>query len=361
MLFNEAAFTSYQTITEGLSPTNEPNYPFYFNNLFYTIIGIKSGEIGRKASLVQYNSGGSIIRNLTLPLHCTHANCQIEGTLFGLVNNSAYINLRKEESTNFRGECIAIEVDLNLFQVININTSLQLQAYYSLPVWSPYNSTHCLHNHQWFEYSSLSFIGSPTYIGPTPYNIGGASVAMAEQNLIFFSDLDGYNTFWSSQNVETLQEEHLFLDQIGFLVYFGENSTNIAITTNDYFYDGVGLIAMNAIKFDGVLDTNLLLGDFIQSNLFADSLNNLFVVGESSVDKTFVVYQFKVDPIRNNYTLCDQISFVNYSTKLYSSFFSILSWGLNEPTQQFSIALYDNSTQNYAILLVDYDNSIVSY
>ena len=189
------AFIGQQTISNGLSPPNEPNYPFYHNNLLHLLIGVKNAPIGAEASFVQYNSGGSILKNISFPLPCLQ-ECTIEGAVFGLVNNSAYVSLRRSDSHN-DWACMIYQIDLTSFQIVNSSDILNgyspysYYCSYSLPVFSPYNSTHCVYFIQWFEYSTLSIIPDVyNYINPSN-QIGGSSSALSDENLVIYQDMDG--------------------------------------------------------------------------------------------------------------------------------------------------------------------------
>ena len=367
--YSEGAFLSHQTITNGLSLPNQPNYPFYYNNLLHLIVGVKGGSTGEvQASLVQYNSGGTVARNISFPLPClSKENCEsIEGALFGLVNNTAYINLRISESPNYY-YCMIYQVDLDSFKITNSSDALNNYYYYcssySLPNWTPYNSTSAISEYSWFDYETLSFVGDAP-INPVN-NIGGSSTALSDQNLIFYQDQDGYNQLFVSANVETGHFESLYLDPGMMMVFLGDNSTYVAITTSYYEIGGYNITLIDASNIPRTYVMNELISNTSpQTGMFADTFNNVFYIGNtaSSDEKGIIINQYQVDVINNSIKQLDKITLVDYfSPQFYPPYFSVLSWGLNSPTQQFAIVGKDLNSQSSVLLVVDYDNSPSPY
>ena len=365
--YSDEAFLSYQIITDGLSAPNEPNYPFYNDNLLHLIVGVKGGNIGLEASLVQYNSGGTISKNITFPLPCDEEDCSLEGAVFGLVNNTAYISIRRFFEYKSIYSCMIYQINLISFQIINSSdifngtNSYSNYCSYSLPFWTPYNSTHSLfENGQWFEYETLSLL---ELVPIFPYNnLGGATPAMAENNLVFYQDLDGYNEIFITQNVETFKYEEIDLNGAYMMVFLGDNSTNVAITNQ--IYNGFNLTLLDVVsnfrKIQHPPSIELIMG-YPQTGFFGDSSNNIFFIGVSlGDDKGILFSQYKVDVSNNSHTIYDIMTINNYltNTQYYSPNFSVLSWGLNEPSQQFAIVAEDVNTKTFALLVINYDNSL---
>ena len=366
--YSEGAFLSYQAITDALSTPNEPNYPFYNNNLLHLIIGVNGGNIGSEASLAQFNSGGTIVKNISFPLPCLEEGCTIQGALFGLVNNSAYISLRRSEPHN-AWACMIYQINLISFQLMNssnaLNASNTYYCAYSLPIWFPYNSTHSLISERWFEYETLT-IFNEDFVPIYAYGLGGSSSALADKNLIFYQEMDGYSENFVTQNVETYKEEHLELSNGIMMVFLGDNSTNVAITTTDYDgYFNITLVDVASAYFKDRPSSNRFVEGEYQSGFFGDSSNNIFFINndEGGDEKGISISQFKVDVSNNNHTVYDKITIVNYEREnsFYSPYFSVLSWGLNEASQQFALVAFDIVTNSAALLLVDYDNSLSPY
>ena len=367
--FTEGAFIGQQTITNGLSPPNEPNYPFYFENLLHLLIGVKNGPIGAEAVLAQYNNGGTIARNVSFPLPCL-SQCTIEGALFGLVNNSAFINLRREDS-QYVWACMIYQIDLTSFQIINssniLNGTAHTSSYctYSLPAWTPYNSTHSIFLGYWFEYSTLSIIKEYTFINVNN-NIGGSSTALAEENLIIFQDIDGYNEFFVTANVETSSYEQFEVYDGTMMVFLGDNSTYVAITiySNEFRTIGYNLSLVDASNILEFPNSKPLIENYPQTGMLADSNGNIFYIGNTPYgndEKGVLIHQYNVDITSNTHTNLDQLILEGYkSPQYYPAFFSVLSWGLNGATQQFAIVTSDVNDNNYSLHLIDYDNSLSS-
>ena len=360
--FTEGAFIGQQIITNGLSPPNEPNYPFYFENLLHLLIGVKNGPIGAEAVLAQYNSGGTIARNVSFPLPCL-SQCTIEGALFGLVNNSAFFSLQREDSRN-QWSCIIYQIDLTSFQIINSSNILNGTVYCSrsLPVWSPYNSTHCVFRGYWFEYSTLTFGTDYNYVNS---RIGGSSIALSDQNLIIFEENNGYNQFIVTENVETTVVDSLELNGQSMMVFLGDNSTNVAITTSSYEWrsEGYNISLVDATAILKASNSKRLNRIYPQAGLLGDSNGNLFFIGypDHENEKGVLIHQYNVDVASNSHTSLDELILVNYEPlQYYPAFFSILSWGLNGATQQFAIVTSDVNDNNYSLHLIDYDNSLSS-
>ena len=363
--FTEGAFIGQQTITNGLSPPNLPNYPFYFENLLHLLIGVKNGPIGAEAVLAQYNSGGTIARNVSFPLPCL-SQCTIEGALFGLVNNSAFFSLRREDS-RYEWSCMIYQIDLTSFQIINSSNILNGTSHpytynyctYSLPIWSPYNSTHCIFYGYWFEYSTLTYGTEYTYINPS---IGGSSTALSDQNLIIFEANDGYNQYFVTENVETSVQESIDMNGQSMMVFLGDNSTNVAITTSSYEWrhEVYNISLVDATAILKAPNSKRLNRIYPQTGLLGDSNGNLFFLANTpfyEAEKGVLIEQYNVDVASNSHTTLDELILVDYqSFPYYPPFFSVLSWGLNGATQQFAIVTYD-VTDNFSLQLIDYDNS----
>ena len=355
----EGAFIGQQTISNGLSPPNEPNYPFYHDNLLHLLIGVKNAPVGAEASLAQYNSGGSILKNISLPLPCLQ-ECTIEGAVFGLVNNSAFVSLRRSDA-HYDWACMIYQIDLSSFQIVNSSDILNgVSPYshycsYSLPVFSPYNSTHCVYTTQWFEYSTLSIIPDVyNYINPAN-QIGGSSSALSDENLIIYQDMDGYNENLVSQNVATYNYQTIHYFATSMIVFLGDNSTHVAVTTGNYA-QGYNLTILNAANLF-LTSSEFLIRNYLQTGMLADSSNNLFYIGNTP-SQGVLIHQFKVNVESNSHSLLDKLTLVNFqSPPFYPAFFSILSWGLNEPTQQFAIVIKDMNTDSFLLQLIDYDNN----
>ena len=368
--YTEGAFIGQQTITNGLSSPNLPNYPFYHNNLLHLLVGVKNASIGTEASLVQYNSGGSVVQNVTFPLPCLVEDCNIEGALFGLVNNSAYFSLRRSESNN-DWACMIYQIDLTSFQIVNIsdylNGTYSYYCSYSLPLWTPYNSTHCVFSGRWFEYATLSIVPDAyNFIYPVD-NLGGSSTALSNENLLIYTESDGYSDQLTTQNVITYDVQVRLNTNSVMMVFLGDNSTNVAVTTPgyDYLYDqGYDLILLNAANLDAGILSSILISNYPQTGMFADSSNNIFYIGElnSGDEKGVLIHQYNVNVTSNSLYLLDKLTLVNYQTfPFYPAFFSVLSWGLNEATQQFAVVAKDLTNDYLVLQLIDYDNSHSPY
>ena len=355
----EGAFIGQQTITDGLFTPHEPNYPFYHNNLLHLLIGVNYAHTGAEALLAQYNSGGTIVRKVSFPLPCLQ-ECTIEGALFGLVNNSAFFSLRRSEPRN-QWACMIYQVDLSSFQIINssniLNGTNSYYCTYSLPTWTPYNSTHSIFNSQWFVYETLSLISNDPVMVYTYNNIGGSSTALSNENLIIYQERDGYNQFFVAQDIETNNEEIIPIPDGSMMVFLGDNSTNVAIT--NYFYEGYNISLLDAANPLKTPNSQVFVQRISQSGMLADSSNNLFFIGNSfDFNDSVVILQYNVNVTSNTHILLDKIIIDNYFTaQFYPALFSVLSWGLNEATQQFAIATTEVANNNYRLQLIDYDNS----
>ena len=365
--YTEGAFIGQQTITNGLSSPNLPNYPFYHNNLLYLLVGVKNAPIGTEASLVQYNSGGSVVQNVTFPLPCLVEDCTIEGALFGLVNNSAYFSLRRSESNN-DWACMIYQIDLTSFQIFNSSDYLNGTNHcsYSLPLWIPYNSTHCVYSGMWFEYATLSIVPHvENYIYPLD-NLGGSSTALSNENLIIYSQADGYSDQLTTQNVITGEYLVRLNTACAMMVFLGDNSTNVAVTAHsfNYVHEGFDLAILNAANPGAGTLSKTLINNYPQTGMFADSSNNIFYIGNlnSEDEKGVLIHQYNVNVTSNSPYILDKLTLVNYQTfPFYPAFFSVLSWGLNEATQQFAIVTKDLTNDNLVLQLIDYDNSHSPY
>ena len=110
-----------------------------------------------------------------------------------------------------------------------------------------------------------------------------------------------------------------------------------------------------------VTPSKMLLRNYPQTGMLADSSNNLFYIGNLPSDedeKGVLIHQFKLNVESNSHYMLDKLTLVNFqSPPFYPPFFSVLSWGLNEATQQFAIVIKDMNSDSFLLQLIDYDNN----
>ena len=371
---------SQTLITAGLDSPNVAQDVIFYNDNLIVVVGIEQGSSESQASLIQYDSNGAIVKQLSFPI----SGEEVEVEPLNINENLLYIIVYNGDGYGITFDVFVVDLEtLTIVDSTSIKPPQKGEDGHTPNLWLPFSAS----NSYWQYENPLGLVslfsfshenlteGTENLVLPlNGISYGGATNDVAEQNLIFACGFKDHspnaNVYFPLYNVETKEVSYQFTSDTasncGVSTFIGDSS-QVVFASNIYDFYSESKIGISV--FD-VLDSSIpknisqtpVLDYVILERMYADQ-SNIFIFGNVQnedgywQDQNSTLFQIQYNQADNSFTVIDSLDVpegyrvVDYDTEHRNP---IISYSLG--SKQLAIVLETSPYFSYQspVLLVNY-------